>query len=264
MQETLFADVIKLSDVSPDDFPFDWFAIAREDHFWFRSRIRAFLPFARRFTRLDEPQKVLEIGCGNGLVRRQIEKSTSWETEGADISLEALRLNTGVKGPTYLYNIHERKEEFRDKFDVVILFDVLEHIPDTRAFLESCLFHLKPGGLFFLNVPALNKYRSDYDIAVGHIRRYDRDMMNAEFRDLPVRVLGHRYWALSLLPALIARKYFVKQKGDIKAIVEKGLNPPSRLVDQIFYAVLGMENRVFPAPPTGASLLTAVQKNTHG
>ncbi|TNE80738.1 MAG: class I SAM-dependent methyltransferase [Bacteroidetes bacterium] len=261
----MFAEVTILSQVDPDDFPFDWFAIAREDHFWFRSRIQAFKRFARRFEDFSQPKKVLEIGCGNGLVRRQLESFTQWKTDGADISHEALKLNTGVKGETFLYNIHERKAELKEQYDVVILFDVLEHIPDTTEFLESCLFHLKPGGMLYINVPSLNKYRSDYDIVVGHIRRYDKKMMAEEFKNLPAKVLGQRYWALSLVPALIARKYIVKQKEkDIAQVVEKGLVPPNKLIDSAFYSLLQLENSLFSNPFTGASLLAAIQKDSHG
>jgi SAM-dependent methyltransferase len=256
----LSAQVEILSDVKADEFPFDWYAIAREDHFWFRSRMDAFFSFSKKFVSLKEPLDVLEIGCGNGLVRRQIEKKSSWKTEGADISLDALKLNTGLKGKTYLYNIHEKNPGFENRFDVVILFDVLEHIPDTQAFLASCLFHLKKGGFLFLNVPALNQYKSDYDKAVGHIRRYNKKMMEKEFAPFDAEVAAQRYWALSLVPALVLRKKIVRQKGDIKAVVEKGLNPPNKLINSILYCALKAENTLFRNPFTGASLMTAVKK----
>lgn len=261
----MLAKVDILSDVAPDEFPFDWYAIARDDHFWFRSRIQAFKKFASKFEDFSQPKSVLEIGCGNGLVRRQLEVFSAWETDGADINHEALKLNVNLKGKTYLYNIHERKEELKDKYDVVILFDVLEHIPDTTEFLESCLYHLKPGGMLYINVPALNKYKSDYDEVVGHIRRYDKKMMAEEFKNLNAKVTGQRFWALSLVPALILRKMMVKRKKkDIGEVVEKGLNPPNKLVDGAFYSMLQLENTLFPNPFIGASLLTAVQKNEHG
>lgn len=252
-----------LSNVSPDDFPFDWYAIANDRHFWFKSRMDAFLRFAPRFLSLRQELKVLEIGCGNGLVRRQLEKETNWIIDGCDINEQALRLNTGLKGKTYLYNIHEHHPDFKNAYDVVILFDVLEHIPDTTEFLRSVFYHLKPGGTLFINVPALDRYKSDYDKVVGHIRRYDKRMMAAEFNSLPARVMGQRYWALSLLPALITRKFMVKDKGDIKAVVEKGLLPPGKLVNALFYGLLKAENRLFSNPPSGASLLSAIKKDAH-
>ncbi len=249
-----------LSDVKPDDFPFDWYAIANEKHFWFKSRIDAFLRFAPRYVNLSEPLNVMEIGCGNGLVRKQLENKSEWIIDGSDINENALKLNEGLRGNTYLYNIHEHYSQFENAYDAVILFDVLEHIPDTREFLQSVLFHLKPGGILFINVPALNQYKSDYDEVVGHIRRYDKKMMEQEFEGLNATVLGHRYWALSLLPALIMRKRVVRNKGNIKDVVEKGLQPPNALINRLFYTLLKAENSLFSNPATGASLMTAIRK----
>lgn len=250
-----------LSNVSPDDFPFDWYAIANEKHFWFKSRIDAFLKFAPRYLPMDQNLKVMEIGCGNGLVRKQLENKVGWTVDGCDINEAALKLNTGLKGDTFLYNIHEKHARFENAYDAIILFDVLEHIPDTKEFLESIFYHLKPGGVLFINVPALNQYKSDYDEAVGHVRRYDKKMMDAEFAGLPVKVLGHRYWALALLPALIARKNLVHNKGDIKTLVEKGLQPPNSFINSLFYSLLKAEKFLFSNPPTGASLMSAIKKN---
>lgn len=253
-----------LSRVSPDDFPFDWYAIANDRHFWFKSRIDAFIRFAPKFVSLEKELKVLEIGCGNGLVRKQLEAKTNWIIDGCDINGKALLLNEGLKGKTYLYNIHEHYPAFENAYDAVILFDVLEHIPDTTEFLESVFYHLKPGGILFINVPALNQYKSDYDKVVGHIRRYDKGMMEGEFTSLKATVVGQRYWALSLLPALITRKRIVKDKGDIKAVVEKGLQPPGSLINSLFYGLLKTENLLFSNPPSGASLLSAIKKEGNG
>lgn len=256
-----FVQVEQLSAVDPDGFPFDWYDIADAEHFWFMSRIDAFLRLCKKHVPLDAPLHCFEIGCGNGLVRRQLEKKTGWTIDGGDINLKALELNTGLRGKTYLYNIHDRRPELANAYDVVILFDVLEHIPDTKEFLESCLYHLKPGGYLFLNVPALNRFKSHYDEVVGHIRRYSKSRMAAEFSALDARVTDQRYWALSLVPLLLLRKWFGKKSGSEKEIVENGLEPPAELFNKLLYLVLKTENTLLPAPPVGASLLTVVKKN---
>lgn len=260
MPEKMFVEPESLSNVSPDDFPAYWFDIATPDHFWFKARMRAFLSLASKHTNLKHSLAVLEIGCGNGLVRRQIEAKTNWITDGADITSEALKRNTGLKGRTMLYNIHDRREELKEKYDVIMLFDVLEHIPDTKAFLESCLFYLKPGGLFFLNVPALNRFKSVYDEVVGHIRRYDKQMMQAEFSGLKAQMLDQRYWALSLVPPLIIRKYWLSDSTDIEGTVKKGLQPANSFIDWLFDTVLAVEHWFIKSPKLGASLLTVVKK----
>lgn len=257
----LFAPVEILSDIQPDDFPFDWYAIANQNHFWFKSRIDSFFTFASTLTDIQKVSHVLEIGCGNGLVRRQLEKRSEWITDGADINLKALELNQDLRGRSLLYNINERREEFENKYDHIILFDVLEHIPDTSSFLDSCLYHLKPGGIIFINVPALDNYKSRYDEAVGHIRRYDKEMMTREFQGKPVEIIAQRFWALSLIPFLFLRKYVIKGEKDPKKIVTRGLQPPGAFVNLAMYSMLKIERSLFPNPKKGASLLAAVRKS---
>lgn len=259
------AEFIRLSEIEPDAFPVYWFDIAREDHFWFRARLASFTNMmAKAGIDFNKPLDVLEIGCGNGLVRKQIEAQSKWISDGCDIQPEALKENPALRGKTYLYNIHERHEQFREKYDGIILFDVLEHIPDTRNFLESVLFHLKPGGWLILNVPALNKLRGKYDEVVGHIRRYDKAMMTAEFINLPVELILQRYWAMPLVPMLWLRELITPKNLDTKAVVRKGMEPPNDLINKLFGLLLAIGRTILPSPPIGASLLTCVRKLPHG
>ena len=255
-------EVIRLSNIGPDDFPEHWFELANESHFWFKARAGAFHNQLKALKLpLNKNWKGIEIGCGNGLVRNQLESFSSWETDGADIQINALIHNTSRKGNTYLYNIHEKHSEFKDKYDFIVLFDVLEHIPDTTEFLNSVLFHLKPGGYLFLNVPALNHLKSKYDEVVGHIRRYDKNMMANEFKNMPVKVIDQRFWALSLVPLLYLRLWFGKKTGSTEEIVNNGMKPPSKLMNQMMEFVLSSEQKLFKNPTIGASLLTCIQKN---
>ena len=57
---------------------------------------------------------------------------------------------------------------------MVVLFDVLEHIPDTQPFLSSVIRHIKLNGFLLINVPALQTLYSKYDETVGHVRRYNK------------------------------------------------------------------------------------------
>ncbi len=61
----------------------------------------------------------------------------------------------------------------RDRFDVVIYADVLEHIPDDEAEIARAISHLRPGGRLIILAPAHQWLFSPFDTAVGHERRYD-------------------------------------------------------------------------------------------
>ena len=248
---------------SPVDagFPDEWYGLSSEAHFWFQWRMRAFTGLLSALpVPLDAPLKVLEIGCGTGLLRKQIEGSTAWVIDGADLNEAALEGNLGARGRTLLYNILEQKEEFRHKYDVVILFDVIEHIEDTDAFLRAAFAHLKPGGWMFINVPALRLLFSKYDVCVGHMRRYDKRSLAEEFNSRGLgRVALLRYWGLLLVPLALVRKVVLGFVNGRENVVKTGFSPPSALWNRLLIRAMSAECALLRNPVAGTSVLAAVQ-----
>jgi len=69
------------------------------------------------------------------------------------------------------------------KFDAILYIDVLEHLEDDRAELNLAAAHLNPGGRLIVLSPAHNLLYSPFDKAIGHFRRYNRNMLK-EIRPL--------------------------------------------------------------------------------
>ena len=66
-------NITVLSDIKSEDFPGVWYGIADENHFWCVERLRVTRKLLKqRGVKLTDPLYGLEIGCGNGLVRRQL------------------------------------------------------------------------------------------------------------------------------------------------------------------------------------------------
>ncbi len=65
------------------------------------------------------------------------------------------------------------------RFDSFVYIDVLEHIADDRAELESAAARLVPGGRLIVLSPAFNFLYSPFDRSIGHHRRYDKGMYRA-------------------------------------------------------------------------------------
>jgi hypothetical protein len=123
----------------------------------------------------------------------------------------------------------------------MIMFDVIEHIEDEKAFLDAVLFHLAPGGLLAVNVPALEWLRSRYDDEQGHYRRYTLHQLEKIETQCRLSLIISTYWSMPMVPILLLRKAILKfQKGE-HAIVKTGFAAPSNLVNSILYWLSSLE-----------------------
>lgn len=60
-------------------------------------------------------------------------------------------------------------------FDLVVCLDVLEHIVEEEQVVSEIYRVLKPSGKFIISVPEGKKLWSSHDVAVSHVKRYERD-----------------------------------------------------------------------------------------
>lgn len=152
----------------------DRFTEIEDRHFWFRARNRIIGAAAARLTAgLPAGYRVLEVGCGTGVVLAQLERSCpAGRVVGMDLYHNGLvHARRRTKCPLVQGDIHHLP--FAPGFHLVGIFDVLEHIPDDRAIL-SRLFELTlPGGAVLLTVPAHQSLWSYFDEAAFHCRRYE-------------------------------------------------------------------------------------------
>lgn len=223
-------------------------------------RLKAFLGLLKDAgLPLDRPLRGIDIGCGNGMLRQQLESATAWTVDGADVDLEVLKANPPSRGQTMLYDVHDRRAELLGSYDFLLIFDVIEHIADVPGFLDSCLPLLKPGGWLFVNVPALECLRSVYDDQAGHLRRYDKPSLlkSIERPDLEPRVL--RYWGLSMVPLLAARRLLLRLTPP-EDVIRRGFAPPGALVHALLKGAGRLETALVSNPPVGSSLLAAAVK----
>jgi hypothetical protein len=192
-----------------------WFDVATNDHFWIRRRFEVAKLLADSVIR--NCRHAAEIGCGNGLLQRDIEDYYGISVAGFELNEVALQKNVSRLGPLYCYNIHQRNPEFRARFDLLLLFDVLEHIEDESGFLESVKFHLAESGTLVINVPAHQSLYSDYDRAAGHIRRYSVEQLVKIAEQNGFKARAFTYWGFPLVPLLLLRKAMRMERSNGKA-----------------------------------------------
>lgn len=254
-------DIHVVSKLSNHNFSKEWYEAASKNHFWMKWRLQAFLnqayehkiPLATRMTGV-------EIGCGEGVFCEQLEEISNWIIDGIELDYEALKKCKTKRGQLYYYDVLERNPQFKEKYDFIFLYDVLEHIHDTKPFIESCLFLLKPNGYLFVNTPALQKFHSAYDEAVGHVRRYNKAALENEFKPFHLNLVDIRYWGFNLLPFLAMRKLLTRKGQSNEEIFKKGFRPPSALINYILILLMKGETSVLKKPFLGTSVMAILKK----
>jgi len=250
-----------LSDVAPADFTELWYDIADDDHFWIRWRSSVALrEIIQSGLDISKPLAGLDIGCGHGAMLRQLALSTAWKVDGCDLNEAALGRISGHNGRLLRYNIHDRRPELAQFYDFLLLFDVIEHIDDTRSFIDSAAYHLKPGGFVLVNVPALQTLYSKYDTVTGHRRRYNRARLRAELMRGGLQVCSLRYWGMTLIPIAVARKFYMMTMNEPSQVVQRGLEPPGALAILLLRQLESIERKIGVPQPVGTSLFAAARK----
>lgn len=158
-----------------DDALFGELFAAEDRHFWFTARNRVIGAALRRVTQsLPVGYRVLEVGCGTGNVLRVLaEICGPGNVVGMDLFSGGLRY-ARERTRCALVQADMYHSPFSLPFDVVGMFDVIEHLADDVAALRGAGGLLGPRGKLFLTVPAHMSLWSYADQFAGHYRRYSR------------------------------------------------------------------------------------------
>ncbi len=177
-------------------------ATLEDRHWWYRER-RWLL--ARELARLPGPPGwAVDIGAaggGNSRVLREhgwrelvVEYGEEGALTAARRGLRAIRAD-GIALPL-------RSGEV----DLVVAFDVLEHIADDATAAAEIHRVLRPGGTLLVAVPCDMDLWSAHDEAVGHVRRYDRGGLQALIEGAGLTVEDVRSWNVLLRPVVRLRR----------------------------------------------------------
>ncbi len=105
---------------------------------------------------LKADSKILEIGCGIGTIVQKLSEK-GYDVIGGDISSQAVEYGrqkyTGIK---LQVEAGQKLTCADNTFDIVLSFDLFEHIAETDMHLSEVSRVLRPGGYYLFQTP--NKY----------------------------------------------------------------------------------------------------------
>jgi len=103
-----------------------------------------------------EGKKVLDVGCGGGLLSEALNDFgadvTGIDAAGPGIEVAKIHAKNDNKNIKYFeITAEELNLKESGSFDIVTCLEVLEHVPDPKSLVATCIDLLKPGGALFLS-----------------------------------------------------------------------------------------------------------------
>jgi 2-polyprenyl-3-methyl-5-hydroxy-6-metoxy-1,4-benzoquinol methylase len=153
-----------------------------------------------------EPQKghILDVGCGVGLFLQTC-KEGGWQIDGMEPDVDARSIaekNTGIRLRTQIDDTLPQ-----NKYDVITLWHVLEHIHDLQSTIKTLVAALKPTGKLIIAVPNheshdaqhYGEYWAAYDVP-RHLYHFSQDSITHLMKT-------HRMQVNKTLPMLFDSTY---------------------------------------------------------
>jgi len=185
----------------------DYVANAQGNNFWFYRKTE-FIGILLDNLKLDKNIKILNIGAGTGQDLDTIKKFGTVTV--LDIDQKALNLiPDNIVEKKILADACDTKLP-ESNFDLILAFDLLEHIKDDKKAVLEVLRLLKPGGHFVFTVPAYSFLFSAHDRYLEHFRRYNKkDLINL-FGNLNFKKIELGNWFFFIFPAIFCYRYIIK------------------------------------------------------
>ena len=157
--------------------------------------------------------RVLEVGAGLGAVTAHYEQGHDVVVNDLSPScVQALRERFADHPNVRVDDCDLRVLDLQERFDSVLMVNVLEHIADDVEALQGLSQLLVPGGDIVVYVPALNWLYGPNDKKVGHYRRYSVWRLREVFRGAGLEPVELRWVNFLAIPAWAAFS-----RGDIRS-----------------------------------------------
>lgn len=226
-------------------------------HWWFAARRKIIATLIADKVRPPSGARILEVGCGTGSNLELLSRFGAVEAIEPDDETRAFaaqRSGLPVRGGTLPGNV-----DLADgRYDLITLFDVLEHIPDDRGALAELSSKIAPGGRLLITVPAMPWLWSGHDVAHHHQRRYTAQTLRAALEAGGFRMLHLTHFNSLLFPLIVAARAWGKvhgREGGDDAIPSP---PVNRILQGLFASERHLVSRL--SIPFGVSLAVVAER----
>jgi SAM-dependent methyltransferase len=182
------------------------------EHWWFTARRRIVAALIEKQTPLKPVAHILEVGAGTGSNLAMLQRYGTVEAIEPDDKARALASRRGgidVWGGL----LPDGVPLVDGRYDLIVLLDVLEHIPDDAGTLRVLAKKLAPGGRLLLTVPSTPWLWSAHDVAHHHQRRYTAGALRKVLAGNGFRLRHMSHFNSILFPAIVGARALGKITG---------------------------------------------------
>ena len=225
----------------------DGYRTLYEQHWWWRARERLVWDQLQALCRRPGRERILDIGCGDGLFFGRL--SSLGEVEG----LEPWAPISSDQSHLTIHRCPLSDFEPAERFSLILMLDVVEHLDDPVADVRHALSLLEPGGAMLITVPAFRLLWTRHDDINLHRTRYTRASFRRLAAESGLRIEHERYffhWAFAA--KLLLRAAQALRPGEpVPEVV------PAAPINRALLALCRAEQRLLgPLPvPFGSSLM---------
>ena len=227
-------------------------------HWWFCGRRAIARSFIERL-KLPPSARILEIGSGTGgNLEMLAEFGEVFAMELDDTARQIALEKTGGRFPILSGRCPDNIPFAEQQFDLICLFDVLEHIDEDTETLAAACARLAPGGRILVTVPACAWLWSRHDVFLHHKRRYSANELRAKILAAGLQALSLSYFNSLLLPlAILARLKDRFSQGPVS-----GTALPPAPLNALLYGIFAAERHLLSwlRLPLGVSLIATLKK----
>ncbi len=233
--------------------------------FWFRARNRIIVRAFRKYLRQPARPRVLEIGCGTGFVLSALHAERRFELVGSEQHAAGLVWARRRLPEVEFVQLDARNLPYRDAFDAIGAFDVIEHIPEDEEVMANVHRALRPNGLFIATVPQHAWLWSADDELARHQRRYSRAELRAKLERNGFKLRFCSSFVFVLLPLMYLSRLRRKPVGNTEGAAEIDLGELTlpKVLDRTLGAAMRIDETLIAmgiSLPVGGSLLAVAER----
>lgn len=247
------------------DGGFDLTDKSGENSFWVRSRNRLFKSIVQDHLVSTGKTKFLEIGCGTGGFIQQIVENENLEITGSEIYLRGLLYAKKNLPDVDFIQFDVTQGVVGEEFDLIVAFDVIEHIENDAAAISNINKMLHKGGSLIITVPQHMFLWGKLDEIVKHKRRYSRRELVDKLQENGFDISYCTSFLFVLFPLMLISRMFDKgrdQSQSDEVALEKRVKF-SNVLNFIFDRLMRIDEaliRLGISLPFGGTLVVVARK----